>query len=292
MDNEALVKMIRAGDGDKNDLMMELYRQNKGIISKMARKYQRGSVQADDLMQEGYFALLNAVNSYNEGAGSFLTWLNVHLQGTFSRCVYDYSTTVRLPVHRRDQVIKIRREIDRYYLIYGEEPSNKELSRIMGLDTDEIKTIRRLSENEIETSLDAPLNYQNSDGSRPSLADLIPSETDDATVSEDLLAENEIRNILWEEVEELPEVECKIIKGVYWDNLHLADLGQMLGITPQEVSSRKYKALYRLRKSRRRNLLYSCMEIYSAGLKGTGLGSFRNTGTSATERAALRLDAL
>lgn len=58
MTNEELVKLIKSG---KQEYSEQLYKQNKGIILKHAKRYSRYA-DIDDLIQEGYIALIKAAN--------------------------------------------------------------------------------------------------------------------------------------------------------------------------------------------------------------------------------------
>lgn len=86
MDNEELVTAIRNGV-DRQNNMERLYLQNKGVMLKIARKY-AAFADIDDLMQEAYFALDNAVNTYDNTCGAkFTTYLSYHLKGAFFRFI-------------------------------------------------------------------------------------------------------------------------------------------------------------------------------------------------------------
>ena len=77
MTNEELILEYRAGNVKALDGLIQ---QNKGIIYKIAYKYQCGCssvVDFDDLIQEGYLGLMRAVDKYdpnNENKASFITY--------------------------------------------------------------------------------------------------------------------------------------------------------------------------------------------------------------------------
>ena len=56
---EQLVALIRAGENEA-DNMLKLWNRNKGFVFKTAKKYS-GYAEMDDLMQEGYLGLCEAV---------------------------------------------------------------------------------------------------------------------------------------------------------------------------------------------------------------------------------------
>ncbi|RHR19101.1 hypothetical protein DWX49_03855 [Blautia sp. AF19-34] len=63
MRNEQLVLRIQAGE-DVAENMLQLWKQNKGLIYKMAKGYGKPA-EEEDLAQEGYFGLCAAVERYD-----------------------------------------------------------------------------------------------------------------------------------------------------------------------------------------------------------------------------------
>ena len=84
--NEELAIQAKAGD---KDAVSQLWNQTRGIVFlKLARYYNRNpdrfarcGVTMDDLEQEGFFAVLEAVEAFNPAKGwKFTSWLNYPLQ--------------------------------------------------------------------------------------------------------------------------------------------------------------------------------------------------------------------
>lgn len=71
MTNEQLVVRIQAGEETAAN-MLQLWQQNKGFVASIAKKY-RGYAEMEDLMQEGYIGLNDAVAHYKEGKGALFT---------------------------------------------------------------------------------------------------------------------------------------------------------------------------------------------------------------------------
>ncbi|WP_337400222.1 hypothetical protein [Congzhengia sp.] len=63
MTNEHLVISAKKGD---ISALEQLYTQNSGIIFRNCRPFKRLGYETDDLMQEAYFVLLKAIDSYKE----------------------------------------------------------------------------------------------------------------------------------------------------------------------------------------------------------------------------------
>lgn len=79
MSNEELVKLIKQGI-NVSEYMEQLYIQNKGLIISAIKKYRYACqsdynstpiIEMDELMNEAYFGLVKAVESYDESQGSY-----------------------------------------------------------------------------------------------------------------------------------------------------------------------------------------------------------------------------
>ena len=79
MTNEDLATRIQAGE---DALTFQLWEQCKGFICKQAYRWakawkDRADFDVDDLIQAGYFALCDAVSSFQAERGSFITLLDM-----------------------------------------------------------------------------------------------------------------------------------------------------------------------------------------------------------------------
>lgn len=88
MSNEEMVLAIQAGD---NSLILPLWEQCKGLICKEAHRWARAfesrpEIDVDDLIQSGYFALMNAAHSFKPDPerGTFVSLLYWTLKGAFA----------------------------------------------------------------------------------------------------------------------------------------------------------------------------------------------------------------
>lgn len=89
MTNEELVAAIRDGN---TALIGELWEQNKGLVAMLANKRLMSAtntvIEIDDLTQSGFFALLDAIRTYDAAEGCrFTTWLTVHLRNHFNKAM-------------------------------------------------------------------------------------------------------------------------------------------------------------------------------------------------------------
>ena len=98
MTNEELVIRIKAGI-DPAENMLALYEQVKAFINSIAWKY-HGREEIEDLEQEGYLALYDAIDGYAPDTGyKFLTYAKPWIIQRIQRYIENYSCCLRLPSH-------------------------------------------------------------------------------------------------------------------------------------------------------------------------------------------------
>lgn len=108
MSNEELAVRIKAGE---RDLLLQLWMQVRDLIAWYAvRRYDAapglGGVEVDDLVQSGYLAMLEAVESFDPESGcKFTTWLKLPLKTAFAEAGgYRSERQKRDPLHRCDSL--------------------------------------------------------------------------------------------------------------------------------------------------------------------------------------------
>lgn len=86
MTNEELAQQIQQGE---RDLLLQLWEQVQRYAHDRAYKWfratnGRGGQTAQDLEQEAFIALLEALEGWDEKAGKFLTWYDLRLKSAFT----------------------------------------------------------------------------------------------------------------------------------------------------------------------------------------------------------------
>ena len=98
MSNEETVRAIQDG-GDRQQLMLELWQQNKRLIYKIAKRY-KGYMPFEDLVQEGYIALDSAAGLFDASMGcAFSTYLVNCLKRRFYRLCAEKGSMIHIPQH-------------------------------------------------------------------------------------------------------------------------------------------------------------------------------------------------
>lgn len=141
MSNEQLVVLIQDGI-DEAENMSLLWQQNEGFIGKLALIY-AGQAEMEDLKQEGYLALCEAVRGYDVTREvPFLSYASFWLKTRMRRYV-DQNKPVRLPSYLGDEVRQYQKTKSDFLKRYGYEASDRELCGLLGVNEKKIRKLKR-----------------------------------------------------------------------------------------------------------------------------------------------------
>jgi RNA polymerase sporulation-specific sigma factor len=251
MTNEELAILIRQG---RQEYIPQLYQQIEKFLRSKAnsfyRKYldrcSKSGVELCDLIQEGYFAMLDAIKWYKpETEYKFLTFLDYPILNHFNALA-----GLRTAGGRN-------------------EPLNN------------------------CTSLDEPVREDMED---VSLGDAVQDENSQIPFEEfeESECQKALHTALVHGMEELTAEQRTAIQCRYYEKKTYDQTGAIIGCSRERVRQHEAKALRVLRKPRIARTLIPFLydEMEARAYRGTGLTSFRNTGMSATERTAERMDEL
>lgn len=284
--NEQLVILIKAGIDVANN-MLQLWQQNQGYITSIAKRFQ-GYEDKEDLMQQGYIGLCNAVDNYNPDEGVlFMAYAGFWIRQSMQRYIEDCGSVVRISVHCRNRIREYEKFCRTFELYYGRKPTDHEIQYYLGVGEEKLEQIKKAAQMANIGSLDVPVG----DGEECSIYDLLPGhECPEDDVVEKMQYE-QLRDTLWSMVDELPDQQNIVIRMRYQQGATLKEAGEAAGLSVEQARQQQSKALRSLREPRRARVLRSLMygDIYSKALKGTGVEHFNRTWTSSTEYAALGL---
>ena len=288
MSNEELVKQIQKGN-NQTDNMEQLYKQNEGYIRKIAYKYSYTKEDREDLLQEAYFGLYEAVQRYEDTAGVlFMSYAAYWIRQAITRYLENNGRTVRMPSHLYNKIIRYKKLISAYEMQLRRKPTDRELRGHLGVRQEALERIKK-----------AYHEYY----SIGSLDELIPGTDGDMQLSEiiadpntdvensviDGMMEKSKRTELWGIVKDnvTPE-QNKVIECRYKGNMTLEATGQLIGKTRDIARNLEGQALRKLRLSRISRRLEEKFEVnISRGYRGS-FSHFKNTGYSIVEDIAIR----
>lgn len=286
MTNEQLVARIRAGE-DEAENMLQLWKQNKGFIYKMATKYQ-GYAEIEDLLQEGYLGLCEAVRHYESKQGvSFITYAAFWIRQVIRRYVDNCCSIVRIPVGAKEEILQYKKIANEYRKWYGKEPSDLEIRSFLGVSKEKLETIKKNALAVNLRSLDECIGGEDEDFT---LSDTVAS---DQNVEDDVIRKldaNAMTDALWKVVDELPGDMAEVLRHRYQDKMTLKEVGESLGVAPERARQIENGALRKLRVPSRNKSFKGYYEQYlaPATIHHIGLNEFERTWFSSTELDALK----
>ena len=283
--NEQIVALIRAGM-DEADNMLQLWQQNHRFVKMMAVKF-TCHAELDDLMQEGYIALCEAVRHYDPEKGvAFITYAAFWIRQGMQRYIENCGNVVRIPTHAREWMHKYKKMETEYRKYYGTDPSDQVLCALLGISQEKLKSIKESIGMGQIRSLNEPLGDEEGE---LTVEDFVGSGEE---LEEDVIGQLDyqcMKEQLWEAVDSLPGIQSDVIRCRFLDSKTLQEIGEKYNLSREVARSYQDKAMRELRKPSRSRKFRGYYEEYiaAASIHHIGLESFRRTWTSEVERDAI-----
>jgi len=201
-----------------------------------------GSVELDDLVSYGVIGLLDAIDKFDiEKNVKFETYAQMRIRGSMIDQLRKNDWAPRSMRQKARKIENAYRELENRL---GRYPTDEEAADFIGMGMDEFSEllgqICTLSMVSLEEMLENRMEAR---------AGLTSREGEDYKESEPerLVGDKEIKRLLKQAIDELPEREKLIISLYYFDELTYKEIGSVLSISESRVSQLHSKAVIRMR---------------------------------------------
>ena len=240
-----------ANGKDAKDKIIE---SNLRLVATIARKYIGNGIDFLDIVQEGTFGLMTAVDKFDVSKGwKFGTYASYWVKLYIQRAIYNSGKTIRVPVYILDNLKRVNRYISEYVSKNGEEPSCENISSALNISMDKVKDCLTCYMNK-ECSLNETLKEDSK------------TSFEEVTADENVSVEDEVVNkLLIENVKSLlvrlNKNERKVIELHYGltggKEKTFSEIGKIMGMSKQCCSWLEGEAFKKLRKELNKKIFES-----------------------------------
>ena len=172
-EEKELARKVEQGDPKARDKMIQ---SNLRLVVSLAKHYAGMGLPFIDLIAEGNIGLMRAVDKFDPEMGfRFSTYAAWWIRQSIIRALMKASSTLHIPVHINNLLIKLKGIEVELGNKLGREPADKELAKAMGI------TISRLKQLKVWRESTTSLNVMVGEAKDTELGDIIDSMREDET---------------------------------------------------------------------------------------------------------------
>ena len=226
-----------AGQIDKDQLVQSFAPLVKRIAYHLMARLP-ASVEVDDLIQNGMIGLLDAIGRFESGLGAqFETYAAQRIRGAMLDGLRENDW---LPRNLRRDLRRIEETIARLEQQHGRQPSENELAAAMGLALADYQKMLQDARGHQLISFEDMVEEGEEDFLERHL-------TDDVSDPSRILEDTNLRKLLVQSIEALPEREKLMMALYYEQDLNLREIGEVMGVSESRVCQIHSQAVARLR---------------------------------------------
>jgi RNA polymerase sigma factor for flagellar operon FliA len=200
------------------------------------------NVEFDDLVGYGVFGLFDAIEKFDPAKHvKFKTYAVTRIRGA----IFDELRSIDwVPRSVRQKARQVEESVRKLESSLGRPATDKEIAKDMGMSSKDFeKMMMKISGTSI-LSLNE-VWYSGEENDKISISDSI--ESPQSLNPDTIVEKDEIKRVIIEAINELPDKEKKVLVLYYYEDLTLKEIGQVLEVTESRISQLHTKAIMRLR---------------------------------------------
>ncbi len=200
------------------------------------------NVEFDDLVGFGVFGLFDAIEKFDpEKHVKFKTYAVTRIRGA----IFDELRTIDwVPRSVRQKTREVEETIRKLEASLGRAATDEEIAKAMRLETKDFHNLMLKISGTSVLSLNE-VWYSGEDNDKMSIVESIESPS--SLNPDSIVEKEEVKRIIVEAINELPEKEKKVLVLYYYEDLTLKEIGEVLEVTESRISQLHTKAILRLR---------------------------------------------
>jgi RNA polymerase sigma-B factor len=237
-DRRLLVRLHQHGDPAAREALVDRF---LPLARQLARRYQHGGEQLDDLIQVASLGLLKAIDRFDPARETaFSSFAVPTILGELKRHFRDKGWSVRVPRDLQELAVRVERVSDELSRELGRAPSVAEIAERTGTTAEQVLEAREASAAYRAVSLDRPRD--DDEEGDAGMADTFGIEDPGFGVAEDAATVERLMRVLTDR-------EREVLRLRFAEDLTQSEIGERVGVSQMHVSRLIRHAVAQLREA-------------------------------------------